>query len=78
MKIVTHYEKKPISDRSHDWSAVDDSTYGGGENEPIGFGATEAEAIADLQEQLAARHDRSDHFTWKPGDFEIYDDDDAA
>lgn len=48
-KIITRYEPPPIPVRGYDWRAylqewdIDD---------PIGFGATEAEAIADLQEQL--------------------------
>ena len=50
MKIVTRREPKPISDRSHDWSAIDDDTYDVGK--PIGTGATEAEAIADLMQQI--------------------------
>lgn len=50
MKIVTDYWAKPIPDRSHDWSAVDDETYDGGG--PIGWGATEQEAIGDLLEQI--------------------------
>jgi hypothetical protein len=51
MNIVTSYWAKPIPDRSYDWSAIDDDTYDG-EGCPIGWGATEAEAIADLREQL--------------------------
>jgi len=59
MKIVTHFDPKPIPIRSFDWSAVDDDTYdadcdqdGFFSNSPIGWGATEEEAIADLKEQL--------------------------
>lgn len=51
MRIVTHYDPKPIPDRQFDWEAVDDDTYDG----PgclIGFGRTEFEAIADLNEQM--------------------------
>jgi hypothetical protein len=33
------------------WTALDDETYSG-PGDPIGSGATEAEAIADLEEQL--------------------------
>lgn len=51
MKIVTTYVYPPIPIRSMDWSAVDDETYDG-EGCPIGHGATEAEAIADLIEQM--------------------------
>lgn len=50
MKIVTDYVYPPIPDRSCDWSAVDDDTYD--YDQPIGWGATEAAAIADLLEQL--------------------------
>lgn len=50
MKIVTHHVYPPIPDRRFDWSAVDDDTYDG--TGPVGTGATEAEAIADLEEKL--------------------------
>lgn len=50
MKIVTDYWAKPIPDRRFDWTAVDDDTYDG--DGPVGAGATEAEAIADLKEKL--------------------------
>jgi hypothetical protein len=47
-KILTHYEPIPIKARGFDWSA----TFGSWEREnPIGWGSTEAEAIADLQSQ---------------------------
>lgn len=54
MKIRTEHVFPPIPDRRFDWSAVDDDTYDGAEDShcPIGRGATEAEAIADLKEQL--------------------------
>ena len=56
-KIVTHYDPPPIPNwRQFARSAVTDNYEGGdGESEPgdpIGHGATEAEAIADLIEQL--------------------------
>ena len=50
MKIVTRYDPPPIPPRCFDWCAVDDDTYEGGC--PIGYGATEQEAIDDLQEQI--------------------------
>lgn len=50
MKIRTEFVYPPIPDRSFDWSAVDDDTYD--YDAPIGRGATEQEAIEDLQEQL--------------------------
>jgi len=55
MKIVTNYWAKPIPYRNCDWTAVDDETYGGEPSDPIGYGATEAEAIADLKEQIEER-----------------------
>lgn len=51
MKILTYHDPKPIPSRAFDWSAVDDSTYDG-EGCPVGYGATEADAVADLKEQL--------------------------
>ena len=51
MKIRTTFVYPPIPIRSCDWIAVDDDTYDG-EGCPIGSGATEAEAIADLMEKL--------------------------
>lgn len=52
-KIVTEFWMKPIPLRQFDWSAVTED-YDGAEDShcPIGHGATEAEAIADLLEQL--------------------------
>lgn len=54
MKIVTTEDNTGIAPRDSLWSAVDDDTYDGAEDSrcPIGRGATEAEAIADLKEQL--------------------------
>lgn len=53
-KIVTHFWPKPIPIRHMDWTATFDNYEGGdGYNErpgPIGYGRTEAEAIADLLE----------------------------
>jgi hypothetical protein len=46
------YDPKPIPDRQFDWTAVD-ADYEPGD--PIGFGETEAEALADLAEQLEER-----------------------
>jgi hypothetical protein len=52
-KIVTSYDCPPIPVRHLDWSAVLDSYDGDPDsNHPIGFGATEAEAIANLIEWL--------------------------
>lgn len=54
MRIRTDYVYPPIPDRRFDWSAVDDDTYDGAEDShcPIGRGATEAEAVADLLQQI--------------------------
>jgi hypothetical protein len=53
VRIVTHYDPSPIPDRSMDWSAVDDHSYGGAPGDKIGYGATEQAAIDDLREQYA-------------------------
>ena len=59
MKIKTNFDYPPIPVRSFDWSAIDEDTYdcdcdqdGFFSLSPIGHGATEAEAIADLMDQL--------------------------
>jgi len=54
MKIRTTYVFPPIPNRSMDWLAIDDDTYDGAPDShcPIGYGATEQEAIDDLLEQL--------------------------
>lgn len=62
--LSTCFEYPPIPIRSMDWSAIDDNTYDAsyeGEDEsghhwkssPVGRGATEQEAIADLLDQLS-------------------------
>jgi len=51
MTIKTEHWLKPIPDRNFDWSAVDADTYDG-PGCPIGWGPTEAAAIADLIDQL--------------------------
>lgn len=56
MKIKTSHDYPPIPIRAFDWSAIDDDTYDG-EGCPVGHGATEAEAIADLLEQIEDRAD---------------------
>lgn len=54
MKIRTDYIYPPIPIRSNDWTAVDSDTYDGADdsNCPIGFGATEQEAIDDLKDAM--------------------------
>lgn len=59
MKIKTNFDYPPIPVRCMDWSAIDEDTYdcdcdqdGFFSLGPIGHGATEEEAIADLMAQL--------------------------
>jgi hypothetical protein len=56
MKIVAHEDTTGFAPRDCRWQAVDDDTYDGAEDNPhrgmIGFGRTEAEAIADLERLL--------------------------
>lgn len=54
MKLRTDHIWPPIPVRHFDWSAVDDDTYDG-PGSPIGYGSTEAEAIADLLAEIEAR-----------------------
>jgi hypothetical protein len=49
MTIITQFVYPPIPLRNLDWSAVTDNYEGG---DPMGWGETEQEAIADLQNQL--------------------------
>jgi hypothetical protein len=51
-KIETEYAPKPMPNRDFDWLA---SHEGWGLGEPIGYGATEAEAIEDLKEKMDER-----------------------
>lgn len=59
-KIITHFDPKPIPDRQFDWYAVDEN-YDGAEDSStrheIGYGRTEAEAIADLRRLLDEKAD---------------------
>jgi hypothetical protein len=50
MKIRTSYWAKPIPIRAFDWSAVDDGA--GDAHCPVGYGATERDAIDDLKRQI--------------------------
>ena len=56
MKIRTDHVFPPIPDRSMDWSAIDEDSYDGAPDThppcPVGWGRTEAEAVADLLEQM--------------------------
>ena len=55
MKIATECHRPPIPTTKFDWSAVDADTYDPDRENagPVGWGSTEAEAIADLMEQIA-------------------------
>lgn len=48
-KIITQHVFPPIPTRSHDWMACLEDSDGDG---PQGWGATEAEAVADLNVQI--------------------------
>lgn len=52
MRILTSHWMKPIPDRSFDWEATTEDYDGADHGDPIGYGRTEAEAVADLREQL--------------------------
>lgn len=56
MKIKATYERKPVPTCAWDWTAIDEDTYDGPDS-PVGCGATEAEAVADLLEQLEEERD---------------------
>ena len=49
-RIIATYDPPPIPLRHSDWSAVLDDYDAG---DPIGWGRTRDEAVADLEEQLA-------------------------
>jgi hypothetical protein len=52
-RIVTSYIYPPIPRRDYDWCATLEDYDGADDSrDPIGFGATEAEAIDDLQDQI--------------------------
>lgn len=50
MKIRTNFDPKPIPLRQFDWAAWDDDTLDCDSH--MGWGATEEQAIADLQEKM--------------------------
>jgi hypothetical protein len=52
VKIITKYNPPPFTDRNYDWSAT---VEGSGEKDPVGFGATEQEAIEDLKTALESQ-----------------------
>lgn len=51
-KIVTEFWMKPIPMREFDWTAITDNYDGADPPDPVGYGRTEDEAIADLLDQL--------------------------
>lgn len=51
VRVRTDFVYPPIPDRSSDWCATDDNRYDGG-NKYIAYGATEADAIEELLEQI--------------------------
>ena len=54
--IITDYWPKPIPVRTGDWSAVLDNYDGAPDSHcPIGYGATEAEAMQELIDQIEER-----------------------
>lgn len=55
MKIAVFYDPPPIPSRNCDYRAYDVDNYEPGM--PIGYGATEEEALADLQDRLAEAED---------------------
>lgn len=59
MRVRTDHWPKPVPSARFDWSAVDEDTYDGapdsGNRNDVGYGATEAEAIADLLAILGDR-----------------------
>lgn len=60
MKIRTAREYPPIPIRDFDWCAYDDDTFDGAADagrQIVGYGKTEAEAIADFKEQLEDSRD---------------------
>lgn len=55
--MKTCYDPKPIPTRDFDWSATSDDYEPG---DPIGHGATEAAAIADLEAEIEFAKEMSD------------------
>lgn len=50
MNIKTRFEPKPIGIRTHDWEAFDADV--DEEDRLVGYGATESEALADLEQEM--------------------------
>jgi hypothetical protein len=60
MKVVTSYWPKPIPVRCYDWTACSDEYDGAPDAgfQPVGYGRTEAEAIANFYEELELANDK--------------------
>jgi hypothetical protein len=56
MRVSTNEDNTGFAPKDSQWTAIDCDTYDGADDSrhPIGSGATEAEAIADLLEQIEA------------------------
>ena len=54
MKIITEYDPKPIPLRCCDWIATAEDY---DEGDPVGMGATEADAIADLHQEMVLHNE---------------------
>lgn len=52
MRIKTIHSPMPIPYRDCDWCAYDDASYDGEPGQPVGWGRTEADAVADLKSQM--------------------------
>lgn len=51
--IITSFDYPPIPNKRFDWSAIFDDYDGTDDSgSPIGYGATEKEAVEDLLEQI--------------------------
>jgi hypothetical protein len=55
VKIVVHYWMKPIPMRNADWEATLDNYEPG---HPIGFGATQEDAVEDLRVVYELKYDK--------------------
>jgi hypothetical protein len=51
VKVTTVYVRPPIPARRFDWCARLDDYDGASRRQPVGWGCTEAEAVADLHSQ---------------------------
>ena len=73
-KIITSHHYQSIPARNDDWSAIDDDTYDGAEDSGcnmVGWGKTEAEAIADLERLNQEEQEYREHVESKGRDREL-------